>query len=76
MVMDMKGKTKENIKARMNIYLFCHHKNMELVYNGTRVAKPKVSFALDNNAQLLVCQWLKILCFPDGYVSNISRLVN
>ena len=29
-VMDVKGKTKDNIKARMNITLFCYHKNMEL----------------------------------------------
>jgi hypothetical protein len=33
-IMDVKGKTKDNIKARMNIALFCHHKNMELVYAG------------------------------------------
>jgi hypothetical protein len=60
----------------MDITLFCHHKNMELVYVGSRVIKLKASFALDKNAQLLVYQWLKSLCFPDGYVSNISRLVN
>ena len=29
-IMDVKGKTKDNIKARMNITLFCYHKNMEL----------------------------------------------
>jgi hypothetical protein len=33
-IMDVKGKTKDNIKARMNIALFCYHKNMELVYAG------------------------------------------
>jgi hypothetical protein len=33
-VMDVKGKTKDNIKARMNISLFCHHKNIELFYVG------------------------------------------
>jgi len=49
---------------------------MELVINGSRVAKSKASFALEKNAQLLVYQWLKILRFPDGYALNISRLVN
>jgi hypothetical protein len=49
MVMDVKGKTNDNIKTRMDISLFCHHKNIELVYDGSRVAKPKVSFALENN---------------------------
>jgi len=31
-------------------------KNKELVYDGLRVAKPKVSLVLDKNAQLLVYQ--------------------
>jgi hypothetical protein len=74
MVMDVKEKTKDNIKAIMNISLFCHHKNIELVYDGSQVRKSKV--AIDKNAQLLVYQWLKSLCFSNGHVLNISRLVN
>jgi hypothetical protein len=50
--------------------------NMELVCDGSRVAKPRASFVLEKNAQLLVYKWLKSLRFPDGYASNISRLVN
>jgi len=50
MVMDMKGKPKDNIKVRMDIALFCHHKNIELGYVRSRVAKPKVSFVLYKNA--------------------------
>jgi hypothetical protein len=75
-VMEVKGKIKKNIKVRMNITLFCHHKNMELVYIGSHVINPKASFILDKNAQLLVYQWLKNLCFYYRYASNISRLVN
>ena len=30
-VMDVKGKTKDNIKARLDVALFCNRKNMELV---------------------------------------------
>jgi hypothetical protein len=48
---------------------------MELVYVGSPVTKLKAIFALDKNAQLLMYQWLKSLCFLDD-VSNISRLVN
>jgi hypothetical protein len=55
-VIDMKVKTKENMEARMNIHLFCHRKNMKLIYNGSRVTKFKASLFLDNNAQLLVYQ--------------------
>ena len=48
--MDVKGKTKDNIKAIMDISLFCNSKNIELVYDGSQVAKPKTNFALDKNA--------------------------
>ncbi|KAL9342279.1 hypothetical protein Peur_065604 [Populus x canadensis] len=75
-VMDVKGKTKDNIKARLDVALFCNRKNMELVCDGSRVAKPRASFVLEKNAQLLVYKWLKSLRFPDGHASNISRLVN
>jgi hypothetical protein len=75
-VIDVKGKTKDNIKARLDIALFYNCKNMELVFDGSRVAKPRASFVLEKNTQLLVYKWLKCLCFPDGHGSNISRLVN
>jgi len=75
-IMDMKGKTKDNIKARLDVALFCNRQNMELVPDESRVAKPRASFVLEKNAQLLVYKWLKSLRFPDGHASNISRLVN
>jgi len=74
-VMDVKGKTKDNIKARLDVALFCNRKNIELVCDGSRVVKPRASFVLEKNAQLLVYKWLKSLRFPDGHASNISRLV-
>jgi len=49
---------------------------MELVCDGLRVAKLRVSFVLEKNTQLLVYKWLKSLRFLDGYASNISRQVN
>jgi len=49
-VMDVKGKTKDNIKARLDVALFCNRKNMELVCDGSRVAKPRASFVLEKNA--------------------------
>jgi len=75
-VMDVKGKTKDNIKARLDIALYCNRKNMELVYDESWVTKPRASFVLEKNSQLLVYKWLKSLRFPDGHASNISRLVN
>lgn len=37
-VMEVKGKTKDNIKATLDIALYCNRKNMELVYDESRVA--------------------------------------
>jgi hypothetical protein len=53
-VMDVKGRIKDNIKARLDIALFCNHTNMELVCDGSRVTKPRASFVLEKKAQLLV----------------------
>jgi hypothetical protein len=39
-VMGMKGKTKDNMKVRIDIPLFCYHKNMELIYDRLWVLKP------------------------------------
>jgi hypothetical protein len=75
-IMDVKGKTKDNIKARLDVALFCNRQNMELVCDKSRVANSRASFVLEKNAQLIVYKWLKSLCFPDGHASNISRLVN
>jgi len=47
-VMDVKEKIKNIIKTKMNISLFCHYKNMKLVWS--QVAKPKASFTFDKNA--------------------------
>jgi len=49
-VIDVKGKTKDNIKARLDLALFYNRKNMELVCDGSRVAKPRASFVLEENA--------------------------
>ena len=49
-VMDVKGKTKDNIKARLDLTLFYNRKNMELVFDGSQVAKPRASFVLEKNA--------------------------
>jgi hypothetical protein len=47
-LMDVKGKTKDNMKARLDVVVFCNRKNMKLV--GSRVAKPRESFVVEKNA--------------------------
>jgi hypothetical protein len=48
--MDVKGKTKYKIKARLDIALFCNCKNIELVGDGSWVAKLRASLMLKKNA--------------------------
>jgi hypothetical protein len=48
-VMDVKGKTKDNMKARLDVVLFCNRKNMELVCDESRVVKPRANFVLEKN---------------------------
>ena len=48
-VIDVKGKTNDNIKARLDITLFCNRKNMELVGDESRVTKPRPNFVLEKN---------------------------
>lgn len=40
MIMNVNGKTKDGIKARIDIALFYHNRNIEFVYVRSRVAKP------------------------------------
>jgi hypothetical protein len=63
-IMDVKGKIKDNIKARLDVALFCNRKNMELVCDESRVAKPRASFVLEKNAQLLATNGLRVCVFP------------
>jgi hypothetical protein len=49
MILDIKEKTKNSIKAWTNIVLLCDHQIIELLNDEECVAKSKVVFALDNN---------------------------
>lgn len=73
-VMDVKGKTKDNEKARKDLQIYCKRKDLELKPqpNG-KLLKPKANYSLSAQEAKLVCQWLKDLRMPDGYSSNIGR---
>ncbi|PKU61360.1 hypothetical protein MA16_Dca017792 [Dendrobium catenatum] len=76
-IMDVKGKSKENVKARMDIKEFCRQKNLELVTTTDgKLIKPKAPYSFTLEQKRLICQWFKGLKMPDGYGSNISRCVD
>jgi len=55
MIIEVKRKTKDTIKAKMNVTLFCDFKNMELLNDEVRVVKPKTTFSLDKKKSIISC---------------------
>ena len=76
-VMDIKGKTKDNIKARMDLKEYCKRRELELqeLANGN-LLKPKATYSFNLEQKRGVFKWMKELKMPDGYASNLSRCVN
>ncbi|KAJ8770996.1 hypothetical protein K2173_023321 [Erythroxylum novogranatense] len=73
-IMNIEGRTKDNAKSRADLQVFC--KRNEL-HKDLRTGKyPKACYTLDKRHKELICEWLKLLKFPNGYVSNLARCVD
>ncbi|KAK2369072.1 hypothetical protein QL285_082226 [Trifolium repens] len=76
-VMDIKDKTKDNAKARMDIKKYCRRKELELqTQSNGKVLKPKAKYVLSSDQQKVVYKWVSELKMPDGHASNLHRCVN
>ena len=77
-VMDIPGKTKDDIKARMDMSILCSRQELDLATRGSsdRLCKPKAKFALSLPQKRVVCQWLREVHVPDGYCSNVGNWVD
>ena len=76
-MMDIKDKTKDNIKARMDLKDYCKRRELELqVQPSGKVLKPKAKFVLSNEQKNVVYKWINELKMPDRYASNLHRCVN
>ena len=75
-VMDIKGKTKDNAKARLDLREYCRRRELELVEQGGKFLKPKAQYTLNVDKKRVVCEWVKKLRLPDGYASNLARCVD
>jgi len=76
-VMDTNGKTKDTYNSRRDLEKYCKRRSLELqpIANGN-MGKPKVQYTLTKQQRLAVCEWMKNLKLPDGYVSNLARCVD
>lgn len=76
-VMDVKGKTKDNPKARLDLEEICRHPALHLIEEGNgKLKQPKSIFSLEKEDKGRLCRWIQGLKFPDGYVSNLRRSVD
>ena len=71
--MNFEDKTKDNIKAKEDLAMFCQQKELEKNVNGKY---PKANYTLDKNGKQVVCEWVKNLKFSYGYVSNMGQCVD
>ncbi|KAL0449149.1 UNVERIFIED_CONTAM: hypothetical protein Slati_1471300 [Sesamum latifolium] len=73
--MDIKGKTKDNLNARLDLKSICNRSELELDERRPNVI-PKTAYTLTKEQKMRVCEWIKGLKFPDGYASNLARCVD
>lgn len=72
--MNIDGKKKDNMKAIEDMKNICRRK--ELARNPQTGKFPKACYALEKDGKKAVCEWLKLLRFSNGYVSNMGRYVD
>jgi len=72
-VMDVHGKTKDDVKARLDMAMMCDRSKLNLKHgvNG-RTLKPKASYALSLDKRKGVCEWAQQLTMSNTYCSNIG----
>jgi hypothetical protein len=77
-IMDIPTKTKDNVKARLDLAILCDRPNLEMrpPARGKTWRRPKADYVLSKPQRIEVLQWIKALMFPDGYAANLSRGVN
>ena len=73
-VLNVDRKTKDTFKSKQELNDYC--RRPELKRNEATGKYPKACYTLDKKARQTLCEWVKILKFPDGYVSNMGRCVD
>jgi len=71
--MNFSDKTKDNLKARLDLAEICDRPSLVLTQSGGKTRAP---FTLKPREKKEVMKWLKGLKFPDGYAAGFRRAVN
>jgi len=73
-VLNVPGKTKDNLKSRLDLPAICNRKGLEVTEDGKL---PFPVFRLSSETKKIFLRWLKReIKFPDGYVADISACVD
>ncbi|KAL0435018.1 UNVERIFIED_CONTAM: hypothetical protein Sradi_0209700 [Sesamum radiatum] len=73
-VMNIKGKTKDNLNARKYIEIICDRP--EIAVSGDRPGSmTKAVYTLDRDQKRKIFEWIKSLRFPDGFLCNLKKKV-
>ncbi|KAL3838469.1 hypothetical protein ACJIZ3_023060 [Penstemon smallii] len=73
-LLDIDGKTKDNIKARFDLQALGIRKHAKL--DGNSYLVPPACHTLSMVEKRKLCAFLASVKFPDGYASNLSKCVN
>jgi hypothetical protein len=77
-IMNIPDKSKDNVKARVYLAMLCDRPNQEMKSpsSGMLWRRPKADFVLSKAHKREVLEWIKMLMIPDGYATNLSRVMN
>ena len=74
--MNIKGKTKDTIKTRLDLEKMGLRSSLHLLKDEDKLMMPPAPYTLSPLERRMFCQFLKELKTPDGFSSNISYCVN
>ncbi|XP_052171518.1 uncharacterized protein LOC127787497 [Diospyros lotus] len=75
-IMNVKGKTKDNLKSRLDLKSMGIRPELHPIVQGDKVLLPLASYVLSPKEKDAFLIFLKKLRVPDGFSSNISQCVN
>jgi hypothetical protein len=77
-IMDIPYKTKDNVKARVDLATLCDRAKQEMKppSHGKTWRRPPADFILTRSQRREVLEWIRTLMFPDGYAANLRRGAN
>ncbi|KAG8374542.1 hypothetical protein BUALT_Bualt10G0006000 [Buddleja alternifolia] len=68
-----RSKTKDNVKARLDLQNICKRRDLELKEMNGKYLKPKASYTLSKDERQIVIKWIKNLRLPDGQQTPLEN---